>query len=108
MKDSENRNLESGSLSSRELEARQKAISNAASKSSLLEKSDYKLPPKEEEPKELESGIKEEELKEMDKAVKERVLETVKFAEESPFPEKSLMYDAVYEQEDYPFLEHKL
>jgi len=31
-----------------------------------------------------------------------------KFAEESPFPEKSLMYDAVYEEKNYPFLKHKL
>tara|TARA_Y100000389_G_scaffold202150_1_gene246684 strand:- start:735 stop:1691 length:957 start_codon:yes stop_codon:yes gene_type:complete len=44
----------------------------------------------------------------IDKDVKERVLECEKFAEESPYPEKSLMYDAVYEQEDYPFLKHKL
>ena len=40
--------------------------------------------------------------------MKERVLECQKFAEESPFPEISVMYDAVYEQEDYPFLKHKL
>ena len=40
--------------------------------------------------------------------VKELVNECEKFAEESPYPEKSLMYDAVYEQEDYPFLKHKL
>jgi pyruvate dehydrogenase E1 component alpha subunit len=40
--------------------------------------------------------------------VKERVLECQKFAEESPFPEKSVMYYAVYEQEDYPFIKHKL
>jgi len=44
----------------------------------------------------------------IDKDVKERVLECEKFAEESPYPEKSLMYDAVYEQEDYPFIKHKL
>ena len=31
-----------------------------------------------------------------------------KFAESSPFPEKNVMYDAVYEQEDYPFIKHKL
>ena len=30
------------------------------------------------------------------------------FAEESPYPEKSVMYDAVYEQENYPFIPHKL
>ena len=50
----------------------------------------------------------EDEIKEIDKRVKGLVSECEKFAEESPFPEKSLMYDAVYEQEDYPFLEHKV
>jgi len=44
----------------------------------------------------------------MDKRVKERVAECEKFADESPYPEKSVMYDVVYEQEDYPFLSHKL
>src|SRR5690606_14484897 len=47
---------------------------------------------------------KESDLKEIDKSVKARVSECEKFAEESPFPEKNIMYDAVYEQEDYPFL----
>jgi len=57
----------------------------------------------------LENGYaSEEDIKEIDKRVKGLVAECEKFAEESPFPEKSLMYDAVYEQEDYPFLEHKL
>jgi pyruvate dehydrogenase E1 component alpha subunit len=57
----------------------------------------------------LENGYaSEEDIKEIDKRVKVLVAECEKFAEESPFPEKSLMYDAVYEQEDYPFLEHKL
>lgn len=51
---------------------------------------------------------KESDLKEIDKSVKARVSECEKFAEESPFPEKNIMYDAVYEQEDYPFLPHKL
>jgi pyruvate dehydrogenase E1 component alpha subunit len=47
-------------------------------------------------------------LDETDKRVKELVSECEQFAEDSPYPEKSLMYDAVYEQEDYPFLSHKL
>ncbi|MEX2349907.1 MAG: pyruvate dehydrogenase (acetyl-transferring) E1 component subunit alpha [Flavobacteriaceae bacterium] len=47
------------------------------------------------------------EIKEMDQRVKDRVAECQKFAEESPFPEKNVMYDTVYEQEDYPFLAHK-
>ena len=42
------------------------------------------------------------------KEVKARVAECEKFAEESPFPEKQLMYDAVYEQNDYPFIKHKI
>ncbi|EDP97685.1 pyruvate dehydrogenase (acetyl-transferring) E1 component subunit alpha [Kordia algicida OT-1] len=50
----------------------------------------------------------EDEIAEMDKRVKDLVKECEKFAEESPYPDKSLMYDAVYEQEDYPFLPHKL
>ena len=28
-------------------------------------------------------------------------------SEESPFPDKQLLYDIVYEQEDYPFLKHR-
>ena len=48
------------------------------------------------------------EILDMDNRVKQRVLECQKFAEESPFPEINVMYDAVYEQENYPFLKHKL
>ncbi len=48
------------------------------------------------------------EIKAIDKRVKDMVIECEKFAEESPYPEKSLMFDAVYEQEDYPFIPHKL
>jgi pyruvate dehydrogenase E1 component alpha subunit len=36
------------------------------------------------------------------------VAECEKFAEESPYPEKNVMYDTVYQQEDYPFLPHKI
>lgn len=50
----------------------------------------------------------EDQIKEIDKRVKGLVDECERFAEESPYPEKSVMYDAVYEQEDYPFLSHKL
>ena len=50
----------------------------------------------------------EEEIKVIDKRVKSLVSECEKFAEESPYPEKNVMYDAVYEQEDYPFIQHKL
>ncbi|MBA3986516.1 MAG: pyruvate dehydrogenase (acetyl-transferring) E1 component subunit alpha [Flavobacteriales bacterium] len=48
------------------------------------------------------------EIDTIDKRVKDRVAECEKFAEESPFPEKNVMYDVVYEQEDYPFIAHKL
>lgn len=50
----------------------------------------------------------EEEIKKIDARVKAKVSECEKFAEESPYPEKNVMYDVVYEQEDYPFLPHKL
>lgn len=50
----------------------------------------------------------EKEIKEIDKRVKEKVSECEKFAEESDFPDKNIMYDVVYEQENYPFLAHKL
>ncbi len=48
-----------------------------------------------------------EEIAVIDKRVKDRVAECQKFAEESPFPEKNVMYDVVYEQDNYPFLPHK-
>ena len=50
----------------------------------------------------------EKEIKAIDKRVKDLVSECEKFAEESEFPEIQSMYDVVYEQEDYPFLSHKL
>jgi pyruvate dehydrogenase E1 component subunit alpha len=50
----------------------------------------------------------EDDLAKINDRVKEKVKACEKFAEESPFPEKNVMYDAVYEQEDYPFLQHKL
>ena len=48
------------------------------------------------------------EIEAMDKRVKDKVAECQKFAEDSPFPKPQQMYDMVYEQEDYPFLSHKL
>ena len=50
----------------------------------------------------------EADLKVIDKRVKDLVDECEKFAEDSPFPETNVMYDAVYEQKDYPFIQHKL
>ena len=52
-------------------------------------------------------GLSDDDIKVMDKRVKARVAECEKFAEESPYPEKNVMYDVVYEQEDYPFLPAK-
>src|SRR5210317_2268631 len=49
-----------------------------------------------------------DEIAEWDQEVKKKVSECEKFAEESPYPEKSVMYDAVYEQDNYKFISHKL
>lgn len=49
-----------------------------------------------------------EQIQAIDERVKNLVAECEKFAEESPYPKKELMYDVVYEQENYPFLPHKL
>ncbi len=46
----------------------------------------------------------EEELKEIDKGLKERVLEAVKFAEDSPWPDASQAYTHNYVEDDYPFV----
>merc|ERR1712129_528182 len=45
----------------------------------------------------------EAEIQAIDKSVKQRVLECEKFAEDSPYPDKNVMYDVVYDQENYPF-----
>ena len=50
----------------------------------------------------------EEEIKVIDDRVKKLVAECEKFAEESPYPDINVMYDSVYQQEDYPFIPHKL
>jgi len=52
--------------------------------------------------------LTEDEAGAIEKRVRERVKECEQFAEDSPYPETSVMYDVVYEQEDYPFLPHKL
>lgn len=48
------------------------------------------------------------EINTINEEVKEKVAACEKFAEESPYPEVQQMYDMVYEQEDYPFLKHRL
>lgn len=49
-----------------------------------------------------------DEIEAISKRVKDKVKECEKFAEDSPYPDKNLMYDVVYAQKDYPFLPHKL
>ncbi|MDQ1087606.1 MULTISPECIES: pyruvate dehydrogenase (acetyl-transferring) E1 component subunit alpha [unclassified Siphonobacter] len=54
----------------------------------------------------LENGFAtEEELTAIEDKVKEQVAESVKFAEESPWPDPSEAYKDVYVQEDYPFIQ---
>jgi len=43
-------------------------------------------------------------FKEVEAEVKKTVDEAVKFAEESPYPDPSAIYEDVYVQEDYPFI----
>lgn len=50
----------------------------------------------------------ESEIEAIDERVKNLVDECEKFAEESPFPDLQQLYDVVYEQENYPFIPHKL
>ena len=50
----------------------------------------------------------EDEIKAINDRVKSRVKECEKFAEESDYPPVQQLYDMVYEQKDYPFIEHKL
>ncbi len=50
----------------------------------------------------------EEEIKQIDNEVKDLVKECEKFAEESAYPPVEQLYDMVYEQEDYPFVQHKI
>ena len=46
----------------------------------------------------------EEELKAVEKEVKAQVEDAIKFAEESPLPDASELYEDVYMQSDYPFV----
>jgi pyruvate dehydrogenase E1 component alpha subunit len=50
----------------------------------------------------------EEEIKNIEKGVKKLVSECEKFAEESDYPPVNQLYDMVYEQKDFPFVEHKI
>jgi pyruvate dehydrogenase E1 component alpha subunit len=48
------------------------------------------------------------EIEAIDERVRDLVEECAKFAEESDFPPVQQLYDVVYEQENYPFIPHKL
>ncbi|MCL5245008.1 pyruvate dehydrogenase (acetyl-transferring) E1 component subunit alpha [Cellulophaga sp. 20_2_10] len=50
----------------------------------------------------------EDEIAEMGKEVKRMVKECEEFAESSDYPPVSQLYDMVYEQKDFPFVQHKL
>ena len=50
----------------------------------------------------------EAEIEAIDERVKDLVEECAAFAEESPFPEAQQLYDVVYDQENYPFIPHRL
>jgi pyruvate dehydrogenase E1 component alpha subunit len=46
----------------------------------------------------------EDQIKEINKKVKEEIDDCVTFAENSPYPNDSEVYEDIYVQEDYPFL----
>ena len=48
--------------------------------------------------------VTEEQLKEIQKDVKAKVAASVKFAEESPYPDDSELFKDIYKQPDYPFI----
>lgn len=51
-----------------------------------------------------EQWVSQEDLEEIDQAVKVKIQEAVDFADQSPYPDPSMVYRYVYKQEDYPFL----
>ncbi|RCL76697.1 MAG: pyruvate dehydrogenase (acetyl-transferring) E1 component subunit alpha [Flavobacteriales bacterium] len=48
--------------------------------------------------------LKEKEIEEINDWVKKEVVESVKFAEESPYPDAEELYEDVYIQKDYPYI----
>jgi len=52
--------------------------------------------------------LTEKEITAIGEDVKTRVTACEKFADESPYPKKQQLYDMVYDQEDFPFLKHRL
>ena len=49
-------------------------------------------------------GISDKEIETISERVKTEVEESVKFADESPFPDDNELYKDVYVQQDYPFI----
>jgi pyruvate dehydrogenase E1 component alpha subunit len=49
-------------------------------------------------------AVTEEEIEAINERVRQEVEESVKFAEESPWPDDSELLKDVYKQEDYPFI----
>lgn len=52
--------------------------------------------------------LSEDEINAINADVKKQVGACEKFADESPYPEKQQLYDMVYEEENYPFIKHRL
>ena len=53
----------------------------------------------------LEQGFaSEQDLEQIDEQIKAQVMESVEFAETSPYPEADELYKDVYVQEDYPYI----
>jgi len=49
--------------------------------------------------------LSETEIEDIDDEIKQTVLDAIDFADESPFPDEDALYDDVYVQEDYPFIQ---
>ena len=47
----------------------------------------------------------EAEIEEIDDEIKETVLDAIDVADESPFPDEDALYDDIYVQDDYPFIQ---
>ncbi len=52
--------------------------------------------------------LSKKQVEDIDEETKKRVLDAVKFAEDSPFPEKEELFKDVYKQEDYPYVKEFL
>ena len=48
--------------------------------------------------------LKDKEIEDINSWIKNEVLESVKFAEESPYPDPHELYEDVYVQKDYPYI----